>query len=107
MDKKIELKMPEKIYKKLIETRKESSTRNQRFFMLSRKLVQIQRETNKVEELMTSSAKNIDEIMKQTVRKLKIDKQKNYNWMYDGKDGFVGTLIEKKEEVNLDKKVGE
>ena len=82
--------LPEK-QKTVIEAKREERNKlAQRFYQISLNVTKGQRVLNEISKRMEDIDISINDRIKEGFKKLKLDKQKERQWRFDGKDSFIG-----------------
>ena len=94
-------KIPEKIVKGMDETKNKKNKALNTFLNLSIQVVSLQIKQKELLDKVKSLDESLNSQFQNAVNKLRLKKKTNYNWTFNGKDTFIGTL--KSDESN-DKK---
>ncbi len=87
--------LPEKIKDIIIDRYKQKQKLIQRYLQISINVDKgVMEKTKIVTELQNIDA-SISDRISEGFRKARLEKQKDYQWRFNGQDGFEGTLIEK------------
>ena len=92
-------RMPEKIARKVREKLQLRQQRNNRFFQISMAIANAQIQQQKLIGEIKSAGDSANEGIKRAFKKLGLKNKKDYQWRFDGRDGFTGTLIKPKPEA--------
>lgn len=102
----VTVEMPEK-QKKAIEKKQEDKKKiAQKFYQIARNVAKAQRVLSELDKQMEDIDQSISDRIKEAYKKLRLNKQNDRQWRYDGRNSFIGVYNpppKKKEE----KKEGE
>ena len=86
-------KIPEKLLNPILDATNEASKLRNRFFGLSLRLAQFQKDTQVTLEKLENTERGIQEKIRHSFDKMKLGKnRKDVQWRFDGKDSFIGTV---------------
>ena len=91
-------KMPEDIVKVMAEIKVAKMDLAQDFLRSAYKLESVKKRVADVYSRIEEKEKQVSQKIKYAFDKLKLKKKTEYSWRFDGKDTFIGTKVEKKEE---------
>ena len=98
----IVVEMPEKFKAKYLKKKEEMNLKNGRFFQISLNVTKAQRKLMDIQKEMESTNASMQDDVNQSVKRLKLEKRKDYRWKFNGRDGsFIGIPVKqqpKKEE---------
>ena len=83
-------KIPDKYIKKIQEGIKKRQKLNQDFFQLSVNIVKAQKAQRELVDRLKANDDSVSDTLKRAGQKTKLQKNKEYNWRFDGRDSFIG-----------------
>jgi len=94
--KPVEVKIPEGILKVITDLKAKKGQLINQFLNISFQLGELADRQNEARSRVKNNNEQIGQKIKYAFDKLKLKKRKNYRWVYNGKDSFVGNLIPEK-----------
>ncbi len=83
-------KMPDKFIKKIQDGIKKKQQLTGQFLQLSVNIVKAQKAQRELIDRLTANGDSIKDTLSRASQKLRLQKRKEYNWRFDGRDSFVG-----------------
>jgi len=92
-------KIPDKFIEKINALKSDLQNIDNEFFSLSVELVTVQERLSVLKKQRDSKKESFNATMKLAAGKLQLAKKTNYNWRYDGQEGFIGVEVPKPPET--------
>ena len=83
-------KISDKFVKKIHETIRKKQKLTNQFLQLSIKVVQAEKAQQELLETLRATSNDTITVLQRASQKMKLQKRKDYNWRFDGRDSFVG-----------------